>query len=926
MPIHDFRKLDRDAHLQADLCIVGSGPAAWTICDELRDSGLSVLVLESGAARESDGSADDLEAAALNETVDVGQPLFNGRRRRLGGTTEVGGWANRTTPFDPIDYEARPWVDHSGWPIGAATIAPYLARASAQLGAGTAPPATPLLPRGKSWPAFDTGQIAPVTWVFGQSDEGRVMRYALQFRRTHQPHVRLLVHATVTQILTNGPGTLVEGVEIRSTDGRCATVSARAVVLAAGGIENPRLLLCSNRIVAAGLGNGHGLVGRFLMDHPRDLDMAVTFDLADAGRLRAMFGPFRIDRGQGRRFVANGFALSPERQRRDRLLNCAAWPIEETAVDDPIGAARRLARRQGAIGDDARTILRNAGHLVGSARRRLLSDHALHSKPARIGLIIGSEQQPDPDSRVTLADAVDAFGLPLACTNWRINALERASQIVLAQAVKREFARLGLPRPTLAEWAEDGAKTQARLVDGCHPTGTTRMADDPRHGVVDADCQVHGVSGLYVAGSSVFPTAGHANPTLMIAAMAARLADHLAATLTARPAQEGLQAPASEASGEAYPALTDAPDTSWSGLSVAVTGASGFLGGRLVERLLAEGARVTSLQRRAPTGAMHPGMQAQVLDLADADAVRAATAEADYVFHCAYDWNDEGWNRRALAALIAAGRAHRWKRLVHVSSFVVYDLPPGGTFDETAIDTTERRGYARTKLDLEAMLAAAAQDTGLSATILQPTLIYGPGSQPWTIDPADKLANGTVILPDDGAGICNAVFVDDVVNAMLLAARAPEATGQRMLVSGEPVTWRQFYETLARTAGVPGPECVPRETIVAQNRALARAMRGVLTPRLLARKLAGVGPVRRVMTGLAAKLPERAARSLQDQLYGPITRLRGHRHLPDAGGLRFLEATARIDSARAHALIGYAPRFDLETGMAATARFLRHRS
>ena len=131
-----------------------------------------------------------------------------------------------------------------------------------------------------------------------------------------------------------------------------------------------------------------------------------------------------------------------------------------------------------------------------------------------------------------LSERLDRLGLPIARTDWRISHQDRQSQAVLAKTILKEFQRLGLPKTHLADWVSSGRLEASVLSDGCHPTGTTRMASDPQCGVVDADCRVHGVDGLYVAGSSVFPTAGHANPTLMIVAMAARLAEHLKTRLS----------------------------------------------------------------------------------------------------------------------------------------------------------------------------------------------------------------------------------------------------------------------------------------------------------------------------------------------------------------------------------------------------------
>ena len=151
----------------------------------------------------------------------------------------------------------------------------------------------------------------------------------------------------------------------------------------------------------------------------------------------------------------------------------------------------------------------------------------MRTKYTKIGMFIGSELLPDPDSRVTLSQRADALMLPIARTDWRISELDRRSPAVLAERVKAEFARLKLPDVQLGEWVRDGAYDTAVLSDGCPPTGTTHTASEARRGGFDPDCQMHGVDGLFVAGSSVFPTAGHANPTLMIVAVACRLADHL---------------------------------------------------------------------------------------------------------------------------------------------------------------------------------------------------------------------------------------------------------------------------------------------------------------------------------------------------------------------------------------------------------------
>lgn len=529
MALNDFRHLDPLVSIAADICIVGSGPAGWTLAEELSDSGLRIVVLESGGVAESGGCAGrEHEAHAFNQTEDVGVPLFNGRCRTLGGTPEIIPWGNRCIALDDIDYEARPWVPMSGWPVGSAAITPYLDRASQHLGAGPYLPEGPPDTIGKHKPGVDSGQLHNVCWAFGRQDSGDTVRYAQRFRQGPRDHVRVIVNATVTHLNTNAAGDHIESVEIAHPDGHRTTVTARAVVLCAGGVENARILLYSNRQAPGGVGNAHDLVGRYLMDHPRDLEMAVTFDVKHAGTIHRLFGPYMHDAGVGRREYVGGLALSPEAQRREQLLNCAAWPVMTHHDDDPIAAVQRLKRLdRSQAASDLKLAATHPGMVIKGVHAWAVQRQPMRSKYTRIGMFIGSEQLPDPDSRVSLSEHADPLGLPIARTDWRISDLDRRSQAGLAKRIQAEFARLRLPEVRLADWVRDGAYDKAVLSDGCHPTGTTRMSSEARTGVVDPDCQVHGVDGLFVAGSSLFPTAGHANPTLMIVAVACRLADHL---------------------------------------------------------------------------------------------------------------------------------------------------------------------------------------------------------------------------------------------------------------------------------------------------------------------------------------------------------------------------------------------------------------
>ncbi len=362
-----------------------------------------------------------------------------------------------------------------------------------------------------------------------------------------------------------------------------------------------------------------------------------------------------------------------------------------------------------------------------------------------------------------------------------------------------------------------------------------------------------------------------------------------------------------------------------SGTTVAVTGSTGFIGGRLVERLTESGVDVTCLIRGRDAGTrLHrAGARIAQLDLADGAAVRTALQGIDVVFHLAYDWGNDAWNAEALRSLLAACKANGCSRLVHVSSFAVYDIPDQGSFSEEAPQCTATGGYAHTKLALERQLLEAVRTEGVPATIVQPTIVYGPLSRPWTIDPADALRHGTVVLPGKGEGTCNAVYVDDVVSAMILAAHRPEAIGQRYLVSGPmPITWRTFYEGMARAVGAKGPRFMPVSAIARANGKAGKVRRLMRDPELVIRRVAGIGPARKLVRMIMRVLPGRIRRTLDERLYTPASRRPGHLHLPTPEHLAFLQGSATIGSEKARRELGYAPAFNFEQGMEPTARFL----
>ena len=259
--------------------------------------------------------------------------------------------------------------------------------------------------------------------------------------------------------------------EIASTPEERATVKARAFGLCAGGVENARILLYSNRVISAGIGNDHDVVRRYFMDHPRDMQLAVRLDPTDAAWAFTMFGPQRITTHSGGSDLFYGLALSPDRQHLDGLLNCAALPDSRPKLHDPVNAAQRLVTgRSSNPMRDTLYALSGPGAIKRAIEaRRAGQDVRTGSAVDRIGFVILSEQVPDPDSRITLSDRRDRLGLPISQTDWRIGALEVASQVAFAKTIQAEFRRLGAAPVHLADWVQDYPGTEPTLVDGCHP-------------------------------------------------------------------------------------------------------------------------------------------------------------------------------------------------------------------------------------------------------------------------------------------------------------------------------------------------------------------------------------------------------------------------------------------------------------------------
>jgi len=526
----------------ADVAIVGSGAAGQAAARRLLARGASVVLIESGGFDHDEATAD------FNRGEIVGQPyhpLEQSRLRFFGGTTAI--WGGRVAEFDAIDFELRDWVPHSGWPINARDIHAYLGEARAMLGvervdAARLPP-PPLLQR------LSSEELAMRWWSFDPVFDRFTIDRAADLEQ--DPRCTLMMHATVREVMLADDASSVERLDVRTPGGRVIDIRARHYLLAAGGIENPRILLASNSVAPNGVGNAYDLVGRFFMEHPHGRGGRIV-GRSDWHWLSA-FAKRRVDGIE----VSPTLTPSGALQRREGLLNSSVT----IAVRQPAGGNHPLPKRA-YLHVKHRTAPTRLGRSLWKATKQLVRGYTGLAGPLhpwamkRIGgldlaLVVRAEQAPNPDSRVMLNGHKDATGMPRVALDWRLSAADVDSVAGLVSALDRESRRLGLGVVEPAGWLSNSEKRwvsddliSAHPIGGFHHMGTTRMASDPRRGVTDGWGRVHGLPNLHIAGSSLFPTGGWANPTLTILALALRTADRIADELqaTARRGISGMGA------------------------------------------------------------------------------------------------------------------------------------------------------------------------------------------------------------------------------------------------------------------------------------------------------------------------------------------------------------------------------------------------
>jgi choline dehydrogenase-like flavoprotein len=490
---------------------------------ELERHGFLVALLESG------GFAFDPDTHILNDGLvtghEDGTDLAAIRLRYLGGATNH--WGGLCLPLDRIDFERAPLSGLTGWPVSQAEMQPFYRRAHDYTQIGRF--------------EYDPLRIGDVTEEDLLLPESEIVRttvtrmsevqfgpvYEAALRRSESIHLWTWTNAT--ELHTNDDGT-VDRISTRTLSGVERDFPARVAVLACGAVENARQLLAHNARTGQHIGDAGGFVGQTYMDHPR-AGAGFLWPEAPIAPKAHWNNPEDVD-GIGCQLL---WSLQEEVMEREGLSNMHFYLRPYNEDRDP--RIREANRGWAALRDTAKWMLGR-----GDAEYRFSEAYcqAINNADAmaadvfgavdrtadtqRVLLVFEAEQRPERSNRVTLSTSRDTLGQQRADLHWIPSREDRDAVIRSTILIGQATGIAGLGRIELEDHFDEpfwGTNTS------WHQMGTTRMAERPEDGVVSANCQVHGTTNLYVAGGSVMPTSGRANPTLTIVALSVRLADHL---------------------------------------------------------------------------------------------------------------------------------------------------------------------------------------------------------------------------------------------------------------------------------------------------------------------------------------------------------------------------------------------------------------
>ncbi len=528
--ILDFEKGGNVEDSDFDVCILGAGAAGLTLATSLAQRGVRTLLLEAGG-RSYSSRDQDLYLGEVGEGLAY-NGLYDGRFRVLGGSTTQ--WAGQILELDDFVFEERSWVPGSGWPFRKSELAPYYKRAAELEGLTGAPKDAEEVWRllGLQRPFLGPDLLSEFSNFTLKTDFSALHRDTIE----NDPSLTVYLHANACELIIANDGTTVSGVRCRTFGGYEGTFRARNFVICVGGIESCRFLLQPRKDGSVAPWNRREMIGRHFQDH-------LLCHVADIVEQNSTLPDIYLD------FVAvNGYRLQQklklpvETQQRLGTLDIGGFITYFTGGHDDMARAYETVRwirtRRYEKLEPARL-----AHLAANFHKLLWHKIPYSRSIQSIGrssrrtlkLNINCEQNPLSEGKITLSQTRDALGTFRAKVDWRTSEHELHSIRKYVDVVREMFQRNDLgrivPIPSLYT---DAGELVSTFRDSFHHLGGTRMATSEESGAVNPDLRLFGTKNAYVCSTSVFPSAGFANPTHTLIALALRLADHLQSGIASR--------------------------------------------------------------------------------------------------------------------------------------------------------------------------------------------------------------------------------------------------------------------------------------------------------------------------------------------------------------------------------------------------------
>lgn len=511
----DAREMVNNSNIEGDICIVGAGTVGISIAMEWINSSYKVILLEGGGFEYDDSVQDLFKGKTTGQKY---YPLKSTRLHYFGGSSQH--WGGMCAPLDEIDFKKRNWVENSGWPIEKKDLDPFYKRSQSYLDLGPyeynlkywrdKDPSLEPLPFDKKFIWNKMWQFSPPT-RFGDKYKNAIVE---------SKNIHLYTYANVVNILTDENNSNVSEMIIKNNQFKEHRVRAKHFILACGAIQNSRLLLASNTQMKTGLGNSNDIVGRYFMEHPEISSAELWLSAPLPMHLYAL-------RGSNPYLPRAELAITEKKQSEFKILNgtCSFTPLIKTLY--------KKSNMETWQYENPVINLNNYGGKYSIFERvkrkvRRMQDSRQKNISLAFQLYIRLEQAPSPLSRITLDSEKDNLGVPRANLHWELSSLEKSSIRKIIETIGNQAGVNDIGRVKLKEFLINRSDTSHPPYGaGWHHMGTTRMNNDPKKGVTDSNCKIHGINNLFVTGSSCFPTSGAANPTLTIVALGIRLSDHI---------------------------------------------------------------------------------------------------------------------------------------------------------------------------------------------------------------------------------------------------------------------------------------------------------------------------------------------------------------------------------------------------------------